>query len=287
VRPDVIVVGDVMLDVGVEAEALARGGDVHGEVRVRPGGGGANAAVWAAAGGARVRLYGRIGDDVPGRILRQALAERGVETALALDPDVRTGSMLVVRQSGDRSMVADRGANARLRPSDLPEELEAAAVLVSGYLLFDPGSERAAVTALERARARVVAVDAASWPLVRDFGPDRFFELTRSASLVFANELESQMLGGGEAEVAARRLVDHFPMACVKLGSRGAAFASRDGLTHRVRPSRVSEGDPTGAGDAFDGAFLAAMASGEDIEQALERACVAGARAADTMELWP
>ncbi|MBA3728956.1 MAG: hypothetical protein H0W94_07145 [Actinobacteria bacterium] len=54
--PTLIVVGDVMLDVSVAADRLVTGGDVHGDVRVSPGGSGANAAAWAAAG-ARVRLF--------------------------------------------------------------------------------------------------------------------------------------------------------------------------------------------------------------------------------------
>src|SRR5213080_438641 len=93
---DVVVVGDVMLDVVVQSPALARGGDVHGRVRVHPGGGAANAAVWAAASGSSVRLYGRVGDDVPGRAIREAVAERGVQPVLAADPDEPTGTMLVV-----------------------------------------------------------------------------------------------------------------------------------------------------------------------------------------------
>ena len=70
-RPDVIVVGDVMLDVTVDAPALATGGDVHGTVLARPGGGGANAAVWAADAGASVRFHGRVGDDPTGRVLAE------------------------------------------------------------------------------------------------------------------------------------------------------------------------------------------------------------------------
>src|SRR6266540_1287072 len=174
--PDVIVVGDVMTDVMVDADQLARGGDVHGEVRVRPGGAGANAAAWAAAAGASVRLHGAVGDDLAGRVLRDAFIERGVEFVPRVDPKARTGAMLVVRQPGDRSMVAHRGANATLTPEDLPARLEATAVLVSGYLLFDPGSEATALAALDRAAAETVAVDAASWPLIGPYGHDRFLE---------------------------------------------------------------------------------------------------------------
>jgi sugar/nucleoside kinase (ribokinase family) len=42
---DLICVGDVMLDVRVDAGELARGGDVHGRVALQPGGTSANAAV--------------------------------------------------------------------------------------------------------------------------------------------------------------------------------------------------------------------------------------------------
>src|SRR5947207_13940119 len=103
-----------MVDVSVAATELSPGGDVHGQVRIRPAGAGANTAVWAAWAGARVRLHGAVGDDAAGRMVAEALAARGVEARLAVKPGARTGAMLVVHQPGERSMVADRGANAEL-----------------------------------------------------------------------------------------------------------------------------------------------------------------------------
>ncbi|HXF58159.1 MAG TPA: PfkB family carbohydrate kinase [Actinomycetota bacterium] len=289
-RPDLVVVGDVMVDVAVEAAQLARGGDVHGTVLVRPAGSGANAAVWAASAGARVRLYGRVGDDLAGRLLTQALAGRGVDARLAVDPGARTGAMLVVRERDERSMVADRGANARLAPADLPKALDATAVLASGYLLFDPGSEGAARAALERARARWVAVDAASWPLLQAYGRDRFFEATEAANVLFANELEVRALarepGAAGVRRQAVRLAARFELVCVKLGARGA-LAVREGYVAESPAPEVEEADPTGAGDAFDGVFLAALVQGLDLEEALWAACEAGARAAASTDTWP
>jgi sugar/nucleoside kinase (ribokinase family) len=56
-------------------------------------------------------------------------------------------------------MVADRGANARLEPEDLPATIEAGAVLVSGYLLLqEPGGE-AGAAARARARSPLVGVE--------------------------------------------------------------------------------------------------------------------------------
>ncbi len=205
-RPDLIVVGDVMADVSVASEALAPGGDVHGEVRIRPGGGGANAAVWAAHSGAQVTLYGCVGDDLMGRILSLALRASGVSASLAIRADARTGAMLVVRERGERSMVADRGANARLSPEDLPDRLAARAVLLSGYLLYDPRSEPAAGAALGRAEAEFVAVDVSSWPLLEAHGRERFHAGARRANFLLMNAREAEVLTGRPPVEAARAL---------------------------------------------------------------------------------
>lgn len=285
-RPDVIVVGDVMLDVTVDAPALATGGDVHGTVLARPGGGGANAAVWAAASGARVRFHGRVGNDVTGRVLFESLQEHGVEAALSIDPDVRTGTLFVARLEGERSMVADRGANARVSAADLPASLEAGAVMVSGYLLFHPSSEPAGMAALERAKADHVAIEASSWPLVEAYGPDRFFEATSAATVLLANEAEAHALTGLDTEAGAGALARRFAIVCVKLGSAGALLATEGRLLRSAAPD-IEERDTTGAGDAFDGAFLAALVRGADPLQALEAGCAAGASAAASDNPWP
>jgi sugar/nucleoside kinase (ribokinase family) len=283
---DVVTVGDVMLDVRVEASALEEGGDVHGRVLVRPGGSASNAAVWAAEAGARARVHGRIGTDTAGALIRDELVRRGVEPALVLDPEADTGTMLVVHEPGERSMVADRGANGRLQPGDLPDRIEAAAVLVSGYaLLFEP-TFAAARAALDRAAGRFVAVDAASWPLVRDFGVDRFFAETERANTILLNDREAEVLTGRRGEGAADALSDRFRVVCVKLGEAGAVM-SWEGLVIRYGGAPVRELDPTGAGDAFDGVLLAHLAAGRSPGDALHAACRAGALVAASYEAWP
>jgi sugar/nucleoside kinase (ribokinase family) len=283
---DVVTVGDVMIDVRVEADALEEGGDVHGRVLVRPGGSSSNAAVWAAQAGARARVHGRVGADTAGALVRDELIHRGVEPAFAVDADADTGTMLVVHEPGERSMVADRGANARLTPRDLPERIEARAVLVSGYaLLFEP-TFPAAQAALDRAAARFVAVDAASWPMLRDFGPERFLRVTERANTILLNEREAETLTGRRGEEAADALADRFPVVCVKLGESGAVM-SWEGLVIRYGGVPVKEADPTGAGDAFDGVLLAQLAAGRSPGDALHAACRAGAAVAASLETWP
>jgi sugar/nucleoside kinase (ribokinase family) len=283
---DLVTVGDIMVDVSVETSALRTGGDVHGRVRIRPGGSAVNAAVWAAASGARARIHGRVGDDLAGRLVSEAMGQRGVEAVLAVDPASPTGSMLVVHEDGERSMVADRGANGRLAPGDLPDELEAGAVLVSGYVLLHEGSTAAGRAALERARARYLAVDTASWPLVEAFGAQSFFEATERADVLLANELEARALTGREGEAAADVLAQRYRVVCVKLGPRGAVM-SWEGLLIRFAAEEVAEVDPTGAGDAFDGVLLAELVRGASPGDALRLACHAGAQVVGSHELWP
>jgi sugar/nucleoside kinase (ribokinase family) len=100
-----------------------------------------------------------------------------------------------------------------------------------------------------------VAVDAASWPLLRDFGPQDFLKSTAGANLILANRAEARILVGiDEPEAAARELAARYGAAAVKLGAEGAIVDTDFGAI-RARSPLVREVDPTGAGDAFNGVF--------------------------------
>lgn len=279
--PDVLAVGDVMVDVRVPAQALA-GGHVVGKVRVHAGGSAANAAAWAAAAGVRAGIIGRVGDDFAGRALRGELQGRGIEARLAADAEVPTGCVLAL---GER-IVAERGANARLGPGDLPSTLAASAVLVSGYILLQEDSEAAGLAALERSRSDWVAVDAASARLLDRYGRERFLQATESATVLLLNEDEAFALTDEDAEQAARALADLYRLVCVKRGA-GGAVASFERALRRAEAPQIAVDDATGAGDAFAGALLAALARGDSVDAALEAACRAGAAAAASPNPWP
>jgi sugar/nucleoside kinase (ribokinase family) len=264
---DLIAVGDVMLDGALPAPVA--GGRVHGRIELRAGGSAANAALAAARLGASAAVVGRVGADPAGRLVADALAAAGVEPLLAFDTEARTGCVVVV---GGTSIVADPGASARLAPDDLPETLDAVAVLVSGYTLLQPGPEAAARAALARARTDCLAVDAASSRLVAAFGVDRFLEATTTAHVLLVNAEEARTLTALEGEAAALALARHYRVVCVKLGRAGAIAASGADVV-RVEVQPLDLADTLGAGDAFAGGFLVALARGAELAAAVRAGC--------------
>jgi sugar/nucleoside kinase (ribokinase family) len=216
--------------------------------------------------GARSAVIGRVGADAAGRLLRDALAEAGVEPLLARDPHVGTGCVIVA----GTAIVADPGASARLLPDDLPQTLEAGAVLISGYSLLQTGPEAAARAALERARTGWLAVDAASAVLLEAFGVDRFFDATRSIDVLLANAEEARALTGLDGEEAALALARRYRIACVKLG-RDGAVAAVERTTMRASPQPLEPVETLGAGDAFAAGFLLALSRDADPYRALRQ----------------
>jgi sugar/nucleoside kinase (ribokinase family) len=193
--------------------------------------------------------------------------------------------MVVMSEDGDRSMVADRGANAHLEAADV-QGIEAAAVLVSGYLFLQEPGHDIAIAAIASANTPLLAVEAASWPLVEVFGVERFFEETGSCDVVLANEREARVLTDADGDAAARALGERYRFAAVKRAANGATLIA-DGRLVAADGEAVEEVEATGAGDAFDGVLLSSLALGRAPEEAIARACHAGALVAASPATWP
>jgi sugar/nucleoside kinase (ribokinase family) len=291
-RPLLVCVGDLMVDVAVAAPALHRGGDVRGSVRLGPGGSAANVAVWAGVAGAGARVVARRGDDLAGRLLAAALADRGVGLHPPAAARAATGAMLVVRESGERTFVADPGANLHLAAGDVTGALAgAAAVFVSGYPLLRPETRAAALDAAAAAgRAAVpAAVDAASWPLVAGAAGEPVLAAAEQAGTLLANLDEAAALTGRrDPAAAAALLAARVGTAVVKCGADGVVVcAATTGRPLTVTAEVAEVADVTGAGDAFAAGYLVALATGAEPAEAAGAGNLLAARAVATVGAWP
>jgi homotetrameric cytidine deaminase len=240
-----------------------------------------------AAAGVSVRLAARVGS-ADAAYHREALAAAGVEARLTVDPELPTGSIVVVvGADATRSMFTDRGANGRLGADGelAPSLLEGVGHLhVAGHALLEPGS-RAAVAGLWDAAGRsglCRSVDAGSAALLGSVGT-AFLDSTAGADLLVANAAEGAILTGASgARAVIEVLLQHYPLVALKRGAAGAVVATRSEWRDVAAPEVVVV-DPTGAGDAFCAGFLASWLGGADPAEAGASGAAAAAAALATI----
>ncbi|KKB78279.1 ribokinase [Devosia soli] len=281
----VLVVGDVMTDVIVRPEGpVVIGSDRRAAIETRPGGSGANQAVWLGAAGVEVAFAARVGMvDKASHEGRFRLC--GVTPYLAGDEKLHSGMLVtLVDPSGERSFLTDRGANLNLSAEDLPDSLldNTGLLLVSGYSFFAPGPRAAVQSLLSRARRRgtQIAIDPASIGFLGEVGPSVFLGWVGMADWIFANADEAEMLTGtADLALQMERLGAQFKSVVIKRGRDGATVGSKGGIELSRPAPVVPVVDTTGAGDAFAAGFIAALMAPLQLEMCLERGIENGARA--------
>ncbi|MFD8272668.1 carbohydrate kinase family protein [Streptomyces flaveolus] len=285
-----LVVGDVVTDVVARHRGpLATGTDTAASIRRLPGGAGANVACWAAyAGCGDVRMLGRVGADAAAWHERELLAH-GVRPLLVVDRSAPTGTVICLVDTGasaERTFLTDSGASLRLEPGDWSDTLldGVARLHLSGYLLFSEPGRALVEVALAAAHARGVPVslDPASAGFLTDLGVDRVLGLIEGVDVLLPSRDEACLLTGlPDGADAAAKLSRHVPLVIAKQGAEGAVVARSGAVCARVPAVPASPRDSTGAGDAFTGAFLAALVAGATPENAATEGCRAGAVAVE------
>lgn len=276
-RP-ILAVGDLVWDVLVKPDALLLpGGDVTGRIALAPGGSAANTAAWVARCGMPAGFVGMVGADVFGDMILADLENEGVQLHVARTTARDTGVILaLIDRAGQRSMVTNQGADFALMPSDLPQAAIAAAghVHITGWSLFTDPPRAAAIEAacLASAAGADVSFDPASYQMIREIGHDAFDQIIRGlpVNMIFPNRDEGMALTGErEPEQIARALARRFPGAIValKLDHDGCFVLNGDYARHHSTHN-VPVVDTTGAGDAFNAAFVARYRRDGDLDAA-------------------
>src|SRR6185436_13085948 len=281
VSAPITVAGSLNMDFVVQVQTLPRPGEtvLGGGFVTIPGGKGANQACAAGRLGGRVRMLGRVGDDVFGRQLLESLASAGVDTkAVRVSVAVPSGVALIfVETGGQNEIVVASGANGLLSPEDVAQDLGDA----SGFLLLQLETplatiERAAALASERG-VTVILDPAPAHPL-----PEA---LLARVSVLTPNESEALVLldrRGASVSLAdapeiARALLKRGPRSVIlKLGEQGAFLQDASGGRH-FPGFAVKAVDATAAGDTFGGALGVALAEGRSMDEAIRFANAAAA----------
>ena len=284
-----LVIGDIAWDIFIRPEGdLVRGSDVLGTVDVMAGGAAANVAVWARRLGADVSLVGKLGDDTLGSLMLAHLEAEGVGRHVITVPGgLSTRVGILVSSDGEHSFVIDHTKVLRFDEVDVPASLldSADAVFFNGYDIFLARSTSFLSPLLAEARQRGLPVvfDPSSFTLIQAFGPQRLMDGVGPLDVLIANDAEADVLRGDRplASLATRA-----ELVVVKQGASGAsAHAAGAAWSAGVDPVKVV--DTTGAGDAFDAAFLVEWLRTRDVEAALHAGNRLGAHVASHLGAQP
>lgn len=247
--------------------------------RTEGGGPAATAAVAAARLGADARLWAIHGDDEDGRANAAELAGYGVDLGGVRAPDAARSfvSAVLVAPDGERSIFPYRGAGL----ADDPTAHDWRGLDGCGAVLVDARHPKLAAHALAWAEAHGV-------PRVGDWGDDRHPDLrARVDHLVAAEEAgalalaargtpaPSDPLAAAALGLAALRDTPT-QLVAITLGALGCAWDDGRDIWHQAAP-RIDAVDTNGAGDAFHGAYAAAVAAGYEVARALRLASAVAA----------
>lgn len=243
------------------------------------GGDVSNCAVSAARSGARVAMLTRLGADAFGDDFMALWAEEGVDAAaVAQDPEAATGVYLVDHgPDGHRFSYLRKGSAASLmRPADLDAPAWSGAVARAAILHASGISQAISTSAADTVFEAIARVKAAGGRVSYDTNLRlALWPLARARSVVHGAVALSDIVlpGLDDAETLTGLstpddVVDFYlglgpTVVALTMGAEGVLVGTPD-RRERIPVAPVDAVDATGAGDAFDGAFLAEMARGSD-----------------------
>ncbi len=272
-----LVIGDVIDDIIVVPQGEPRTNtDTAATIVQTLGGSASNVASWAARQGADVTFVGCVSSKDVERVTKE-FERYGVKCDLQRS-ELNTGSLVVIVESQNRTMLTDRGANQDLNFDDLTQHKLSSYryVHLSGYSIFNKTVEQvqSLITKVHDSGAFMV-VDPGSTGFINDYGISKFKAAILGVDLLLPNEEEFQVLGS----IVKTTLVTK--------ASAGVDLYVDGVLVESFSAPVVDSIDPTGAGDSFAGGALAALVNGVEMRNAITAGINCAAMAVTTLGARP
>ncbi len=278
----VVVFGSFVVDLMARIPHLPVPGEtVKGPMfKMGPGGKGFNQGVAAHKAGADVTMVTKIGKDSFGDIALHTMDELGMtKEHVFISEEDKTGIALILvdENTSQNEIAIVSGACGTITEKDTNSGKEL--IRESEYILLQlevnqDANERIAEYACENGVK--VIINTAPHSKISD-------EFLSKAYMVTPNEVEAEALTGIKVEdlESAKKAATIFKKKGVKkvlitLGEKGV-FISDDDKDEILPAFHVNAVDTTGAGDAFNGGFITALAEGKDEWEAAKFANAAAA----------
>ena len=229
------------------------------------GGPAANAAIAVSRLGLTAAFAGYLGQDLYGDMHLQEFKQHHVNTQLVVRGSSPTPlSTVLVKPDGKRALINYKGATMALSASTIDfSAVKAKSILLDGH---EPHISLDLIRQAQQTQTPTI-LDAGSW----HEGTSKLFD--KVDYLVCSEKFACQY--AGNVQTALEKLSSHAPVVVITLGEKGLIW-QRDKESGELAAFSANIIDTTGAGDAFHGAFAAAVALGMGWDDILSYASAAG-----------
>ncbi|MEM7346025.1 MAG: sugar kinase [Chloroflexota bacterium] len=280
-----LIIGDACVDLIIQVPEKSGNAQYNAPPVLHGGGTGANTAGALARLGQPTSFMGTIGDDGYGRFTVGTLEAEGIDTShITVASEAFTVQILaLIDQAGERTLFGwprRGGAQAKLQPDAItPEVIEQMAwVHTTGICLVESPSREAVLRAMALAQAVGIPV---SFDINLRLGfeegklPKPFLATIQQAiqlsDFVFGSDTDeiAHLTPGLSPEAGGRVLSEGKRTILIRLGDAGTLVISPNSEIARIPAFQVEVVDTLGAGDVFNGGFIAAKLAGESLSDAV------------------
>lgn len=279
------VVGSINMDMILTADKIPDVGEnlLGNSYSYANGGKGANQATALARLGAKVRMIGKVGNDVNGKKLLDNLRNNNIDVSGISEEGSSTGlAAILIDKDGRNRIIVYEGANGEIDADEAVKSIDDDTDLL---LIQFETNEDVVTAVVNHAVSRNITT-------VIDCGPAKEFclEKMQGATIISPNESETKALTGifpdnNETILEASKILKSRSKAqfvVLKLGERGCSVWDGERLTI-LPPYETKVVDTTAAGDCFTAAMALEYVRSGDIYKACDMGNKAGAIAVSHM----
>lgn len=281
---DVVSFGDLVADMILPIQKLpicANETQLARQSLLEPGGAG-NFLIMARRLGLSAAATGCVGGDAYGQMIVEKLHGEGVDMGgvVMLGDQTTTLVMILIDEAGEHVFLGVLGSFqvTQILPAFAQKVAQARAFFTNGYAFLETAPAQLVIDLMALARQQGKTVFLDPGPQMREIPQDQMrAAIAQAHTLLLTEEEAAALVGGGSAQESARALLGMGPERVVlKRGAQGCLIVDAqrctplDGFASGVR-------DTTGAGDAFDAAFVYGTLRGMPPEAAGRLANAVGA----------
>jgi len=277
-KQKITVFGSYVVDLMSRAPHLPVPGEtVMGSMfRMGPGGKGFNQGVAVHKSGGDMVMVTKIGRDVFGQLALDTMNQLGMDTThILISEEIQTGTALILvdENTSQNSILVTSGACGCISEADLRqvEQCISSSRFLLTQLETNVDAIEQVVEIAHKNQVQIILNPAPVRPITD--------ALLQKVDIITPNEVEARILTGvtidtksPRLETQAKKAADYFfakgvGAVIITLGSKGV-FVSNGKRAKILTAPKVKVVDTTGAGDAFNGGLVTAMAEGKDIFEA-------------------